>query len=396
MRRVVVFALGLLAGCAQIIGLDEHELSDAGVTTVGDSGSPSTAITPDCTKYCDQAMSVCTKEVGFELYRARANCEAACAAFPHGDPNVNANTLECRMTQLARAVQEHENCLGAGVGGTGIVGDPTSSCGSNCEGYCKLREKVCPDQPIIDCLTKCAALPSLGTISANEDFGSGADTLQCRIAHLTVAAVGQKDNKDSDRQTHCWHSGIRSLQASGESGTCDLGSKAPTPTCADYCRITMAGCTGDLQVYENEQSCVAFCEAALTKGKEPMEDTGNTVRCRRIGAYDALRGVPTSGVCSKAGPASNDCGGKCATYCAAAANVCGDQFKSLYPDPATCLTTCARFPDVTGQIPTTYSVKAAVGDTFACRMLHLTAAKLDARRCDSALAVPTSADNKCK
>lgn len=387
MRRAVLLAL-LFTGCAQVLGLEDREF--AAVTI--DGGNPDGATpgadgaTASCAKYCTDALELCpagpTGE-GVQIFELPSHCEAICPLYPPGDPATpTGNTLACRAALLANAREFGEAatiCQAAGPGGTGFHGD--KSCGSDCENFCNLRTKVCAPETEPNCMARCAGLPDnqVTSYNAKQDFASGQDSFNCRMAHLATAAAYQKEGKEDDRKAHCEHSGIKST------GPCDLAAKDKA-SCADYCKNVMTGCSGDFKVYQDQAQCEAWC------GKLPNEamdsKTANTVRCRRDGAYAVLTGMATERGCEAAGPVQLECGGsKCAPFCTLLLSTCGTD--GPFKTQQECVTSCEQIPDSKVNLPINLK-NAASGnpakDSLSCRVANLlTAVGGDLRACTNAL-----------
>lgn len=135
--------------------------------------------------------------------------------------------------------------------------------------------------------------------------------------------------------------------------------------CADYCELTMRNCTGAVAQYTDVSTCQATC-LAMPLG-DPEAPTGNTIACRTFEA--AIAEDATRLACTKAGPGGDGtCGDNCESFCTLALDLCSGRPDS-YPDRATCLETCAGFSTAE-----TYDAGDIAGDTFACRLYHLTAA----------------------
>ncbi len=150
-------------------------------------------------------------------------------------------------------------------------------------------------------------------------------------------------------------------------------SEAPTTgddtnqdnACADYCALIATNCTGELTQYGNPDWCLATC-ATLPPGTAG-DISGNTVACRTYHADVA--GDDPEVHCRHAGPGGDDaCGYNCEGFCAISDVACPD----AWPDNTACLTACENFPQ---EEP--YDATDVAGDTFACRLYHLTAATVD-------------------
>jgi len=147
---------------------------------------------------------------------------------------------------------------------------------------------------------------------------------------------------------------------------CDMGDCTNGPTCADYCSVIQANCVDSNEQYDSTDLCLHSC-AGLPRGL----GVGNTIDCRTthagLAASDALVHCP------HAGPSGDGtCGGTCESFCSLAGQVCTGA-NQQFIDNADCLAKCALFP-----APARYTTGVATGDTFACRMYHLTLATPDA------------------
>ncbi len=153
--------------------------------------------------------------------------------------------------------------------------------------------------------------------------------------------------------------------------TTDAATDAPatdapaTPTCMAYCAAIQGACTGDNQQYGSMEACLGACSsfAVGTAGAT----SGNTLACRTYHAGAAATGPATH--CTHAGPGGDGpCGTNCEGFCTIAQGVCtgaNQQFASM----AVCMTACAGF--ATG---TRYNTAQTSGNTFACRLYHLSVA----------------------
>lgn len=135
--------------------------------------------------------------------------------------------------------------------------------------------------------------------------------------------------------------------------------------CQDYCELVMRNCTGDVAQFTDVSTCRATCEA-IPLG-EPASPTGHTVSCRTFQA--AVAEDPMASACTKAGPGgAGTCGDDCSSFCTMAFELC-DGRPGMYEDEAECTTACAGFSKTE-----VYDASDISGDTFACRLYHLTAA----------------------
>jgi hypothetical protein len=156
--------------------------------------------------------------------------------------------------------------------------------------------------------------------------------------------------------------------------TCDhdLASCIPTgtPKCTDYCQTIQSACTVANQQYPSNAECLHSC-ADLPRDATA---SGNTMGCRSAHAvYAAASDADATMHCPHAGPAGDGvCGANCESFCSLAATACvgGNQ---QFSDPTDCAMECGGFLGVGDR----YTTPTAIGDTFACRMYHLTLATID-------------------
>jgi hypothetical protein len=140
------------------------------------------------------------------------------------------------------------------------------------------------------------------------------------------------------------------------------------PTCADYCTAIEGACAAPRDQWSNEATCLAACEAWAVG---TVDDTsGNTLGCRAYHAGAAVGDPATH--CVHAGPGgAGACGSNCEGFCTLALDACtgaNEQYASL----TECMTECATFD--TAEV---YDITDTAGDSFACRLYHLTAAVTD-------------------
>ena len=140
------------------------------------------------------------------------------------------------------------------------------------------------------------------------------------------------------------------------------GSGSATLSCADYCSTITSACTGANQQYATATDCMNTCMHF------PMgmlgDTTGNTLGCHSYHAGAAMTDAATH--CIHAGPSGGGaCGASCEDFCSLVTAICPTE----YPNANTCMTQC-------GQYATTppYTSGETMGNTFACRMYHATAA----------------------
>jgi hypothetical protein len=158
------------------------------------------------------------------------------------------------------------------------------------------------------------------------------------------------------------------MMTSDSGTTTDAGTDAGTaaPTCASYCTTVMANCTGANSQYANEASCLGSC-SAFTQGTTGAT-SGNSLSCR---AYHAGAAPSDAALhCPHAGPAGDGaCGGNCESFCTIAVAKCSANFANT----AACTAACMGFAMNTAR----YTSATTSGDSFSCRMYHLSVAATD-------------------
>jgi hypothetical protein len=165
-------------------------------TAAGDAGQGGSSEPPGlCEQYCTAVMSNCT--AAFAVYTSYETCLSVCAALPEGMPgDRSGNSVSCRLSAALIAKDEVPHyCPVAGPGGNGV-------CGSNCEGLCELRAKVCNQDGAKDrvaCQNDCEQVQDLGNYSTALDVEQySGPHVQCRLYHVSAAAV-------ADPEKHCTH-----------------------------------------------------------------------------------------------------------------------------------------------------------------------------------------------
>ncbi len=169
----------------------------------GFDGGPCVVKPPTCADYCATVQDACG-DAGAPT--AQYEDEAACLAFcgdqaalaPGAAGDAGGNTIGCRMTFAAAAAAAMTSggdgateCLAAGPTGGNL-------CGSWCDNYCHLALENCVGDDALykdmaQCINTCATFPATG--QAGDLTG---DSVQCRIAHLTLAGATPQGPTD-----HC-------------------------------------------------------------------------------------------------------------------------------------------------------------------------------------------------
>jgi hypothetical protein len=381
-RRFVRLPLSLvLAGsvalaCAQIAGIEDRELAD-------ETDQAKVAL---CTEYCNTVAEACPhprlSSQHSINYTTKDTCIGTCMLLPEGDENELAstpNSIRCRLNAAIQArnesVSERDDfCQAAGPGGNG-------QCGENCESYCMLVEQACEgfNATIPDCTEKCAAFGSSGRHDVGgggEEADHSGDTVQCRLVHVSSATI--------DPEGHCNHADFHA------SAWCELEE----PSCEHYCRVASVACTDDNAIYENDDQCMATCQA-LELGDDVRDDTADDIACRTWHGVSAL--ADPGKHCPHAGPTGDGhCGlddpeegtfAACRPYCRLLEAACGDMFAAAWEDQDECIEECDDSEPAFGvKENQNYTVKKseASGDTLGCRTLHAVRAFEDNANCDAA------------
>ncbi len=152
--------------------------------------------------------------------------------------------------------------------------------------------------------------------------------------------------------------------------TCDVGLQECTagPTCTAYCEAIEDNCTAGNDQYFSLAACLESCSHIPDGNAADM--VGNTVGCRTYHAGVAA-GDPVTH-CHHAGPTgAGVCGSPCDSFCTIAMGACTGA-NQAFPSMADCQTACSGF-----DMGPAYSATSSNGDSYACRMYHLTNAAVD-------------------
>ena len=132
-------------------------------------------------------------------------------------------------------------------------------------------------------------------------------------------------------------------------------------TCDDYCTVITTNCSGPVAQYGTD-ACKPTCEAFPRGTLEDM--AGNTLGCRLYHAGAAATDPEMH--CTHAGPGgASVCGDNCEGFCSIAAAACPGTFT----DDAACMAACKNY-----DMAESYDAGDQGGNTFACRLYHLTVA----------------------
>ena len=151
-----------------------------------------------------------------------------------------------------------------------------------------------------------------------------------------------------------------------EAESSSSGGGDEAAACADYCSLVSDHCADDVVQYAGASLCEATC-ANIPAGVAG-DELGNSVACRTFHAILAAEDAAFH--CPHAGPAgAGTCGADCESFCTLADRTCGEL--SPFAGAEACIAACAAFPTEPA-----YSADVPDGDSFACRMQHLTLASL--------------------
>lgn len=358
----------------------------------------------DCNDYCDAVEQKCTN--AYKVYDRRDACMAVCARMDPGNAlgGSGRNTLSCRMERLRTETEEAIVCPEVGPGGNG-------TCGDDCEALCTLRQDVCSGiegqqnqgdiQDERTCLEQCRLLHDDSTFDASRDLAG--DTLQCRLVHISEAAISQEL-----ASSHCAHTQTIPVSGEGVTGAavpCSDPQELPRDVaCEKYCQLVMGACTNEFQVYDSAEQCEQVC-ALLDLGQKGDTDF-DTVRCRRYHSYAALGSGGPEEHCTHAGPTGDGhCGtDNCDAYCRIAKQGCPTQFAVEYGatsapgDFGSCASDCLAIDrsgrDGFHRPDPRYTVSnVPVGNNLMCRTYHAVqalAVRDDVVECQNALGSPLS------
>jgi plastocyanin/tartrate dehydratase beta subunit/fumarate hydratase class I family protein len=323
-------------------------------TTATDTATTDTAAgAPTCADYCKVIMANCT---GDNLqYKDEGTCVAGCTAAKltaGTDKDTDKNTLGCRIYHAGAAKTDAKlHCPHAGATGGDV-------CGKYCDNFCASIEKVCTAdlaqyKDAAECKAACAKAPTTG--KATDTSG---DSLQCLTYHIGVASVSPELAK-----IHCAHGKYPNKPGD------PCAAAAPAPTCADYCKVISANCTGDNAQYGDEAKCVKFCTDSKLAAGTAADKAGNTIGCRTYHAGAAKDDANLH--CPHAGPTGGDvCGKHCDNFCELMGKACTGA-NAQYKDDAECKAACAK-------APTTGKSTDTGGDSLQCLTYHIGVASASA------------------
>jgi hypothetical protein len=201
-------------------------------------------------------------------------------------------------------------------------------------------------------------------------------TMKQGLAGAFALVLGAMSSAGCSSNTSSGSGGAGTSSSTSTSTSTSSSGAAQADTCDYYCTAIQAHCTGANQQYTTPEMCQAVCKA-FKPG--PIMDSSNTAEddlgCRIYHA-DVPASMDPATHCFHGGPAAgapDECSKDfCSTFCGLAESICTGAH-SQYPDAATCMTDCAKFPVSAGNYGT---ADVSKNDQF-CRLYHLTAASVD-------------------
>jgi len=179
---------------------------------------------------------------------------------------------------------------------------------------------------------------------------------------------------DSSRSSGGGGSGDQGGGGSGASGLGGEGGGAELG-CDHYCATIVEACVMGNQQYADVPSCLSVC-ASFPPGTL-ADQTGDTLGCRlyQLGFTDLAADTK----CAHGGPSGGDlhgglggiCGDGCEAFCNLETLACTGPDEQ-YATVVECLAACADFPGPSSSDD--FDTGDSTGDTFNCRLYHLTAA----------------------
>jgi hypothetical protein len=134
----------------------------------------------------NEVENLCQAQIiGCKAPFTQASCVNVADNFPTGFRNATSgNSNHCRLYHSLVGITQNQtaHCLHGGTDGGVKDG---GVCGSICEAYCTLQEKVCPTNfnSTATCLSVCAGFTKTGIVGATDG-----NSVQCRLYHVAVAA----------------------------------------------------------------------------------------------------------------------------------------------------------------------------------------------------------------
>ena len=197
-----------------------------------------------CEEYCQLMEDNCPG-----AYPANSDtCERSCSFFVSGDPDENANTVDCRFRFAQEAALDPGGpaCDAASLNGGGVCGnDP-------CIPYCDLVMANCTGEFAVytsreACLDVC---PFMNTEGRFNDWETQADSVQCRSYHASTPAADIP-------ATHCKHTRVYNEEQCG----IPAGPLPDDWPCITFCRALEKSCPLFPTPFPDAQACRTACAA---------------------------------------------------------------------------------------------------------------------------------------
>ncbi len=155
--------------------------------------------------------------------------------------------------------------------------------------------------------------------------------------------------------------------ADSSSSSSESTGDGAAQACAGYCSLITDHCEDDVAMYPGTELCETTC-SFMPPGADG-DELGNSVGCRTFHAILAAEDPALH--CPHAGPAGDGtCGADCESFCTLALATCRDEL-AAFDSAEACIAACEEFP-----AELAYTADAPDGDSFACRLRHLTLASL--------------------
>jgi hypothetical protein len=268
----------------------------------------------DCESFCALRRNACSALQPNDSDIAKERfCEASCPglAQPPGFSiagNDATDTLQCRMIQLARALETPAAAEASCVQSQIVPENELSVCSDandipieqDCATYCGLVMTSCTGTfAVYETRPQCEAACS--TFARGEHGDITLNTLRCRRYHAYAALDGPEE--------HCAHAG-----PTGDGHCAD--APQDQGNCVSYCRILRSACGGEYTERfapasaEDDGSCIQSCTGLPGAGYNgftlPPRYTaleapeGDTLKCRTFHAVRALGSPDDPALCAAA------------------------------------------------------------------------------------------------
>lgn len=168
---------------------------------------------PTCDEMCSSVMANCTGTRA--VYESKADCLAACDAFPTGTfADRGENTVGCRLYHAeSAATAPDKHCPHAGPSGDGHCGMEMPTYTGNCESYCLLFQHACPalaalsSETVEECAERCSTTQADNGAAADSGYkvetARDEASLQCRIYYLVKAESDELSCARTDFDQPC-------------------------------------------------------------------------------------------------------------------------------------------------------------------------------------------------